>query len=663
MRPYKENFDIGHFGVDNPATAIAESMPFVVEYREDVDLAPAGLPGQKADFVSIGVVEAAHGSHVAGIAAGHGLFGGAMDGQAPGAKIVSSRACSWGGGCTSVALTSGMIDLVENRGVDVVNMSIGGLPALNDGNNARARLYDALIDGGVQLVISAGNSGPGINTIGDPSVASKVISVASSVTKETWLSNYGAEVSTPVTLHNYSSRGPREDGGFKPNVAAPGSAISSIPTWQPGGPVPEAGYALPPGYAMFNGTSMASPQTAGAVALLLSAAKAGNVSVTPRQIRDSVYTSADFIQGVEAIGQGAGLVDVNGAWNLLKTKPAANDITVTAPVCTPMPASWPPPAKDPASTTAVTPPTAVRSRREQDLHRQGHSHQRCRRSGRAHPATRGQRRHVLAADDEPSDAQGGTVDIPVKARTSTPGAHSAILEIDDPATNVVDQRVLTVVLSQDLAAPSFASARPTRLSATSSRAVRHRARSAPRRCRSTFGCRRQQPGPLDRDQPVRPPGGVDLVPGLLHQLQRPIMQQHLAFLREAVARHLGARGRGTAHDAEPGEPVHHRGRGPGRRGRPGQPDDRLGDDRVPSPVSWTVTNAFGQVTATPPGGIARQLQDGASDDRQPRGPGVHRDGPGGRDALHRDHRQAVRPGADLDLFVRAAGCRGPAGRR
>ena len=155
-------------------------MPFVVEFREDLDMSPYGgaYVGTKADFVSIGVVQAAHGTHVAGIAAGNGLFGGAVDGQAPGAKVVSSRACSWGGGCTVVALTDGMVDLVENRGVDVVNMSIGGLPALNDANNARARLYDSLIAGGVQLVISAGNSGPGINTIGDPSVATDVVSVA-----------------------------------------------------------------------------------------------------------------------------------------------------------------------------------------------------------------------------------------------------------------------------------------------------------------------------------------------------------------------------------------------------------------------------------------------------------------------------------------------------
>ena len=57
----------------------------------------------------------------------------------------------------------------------------------------------------------------------------------------------------------FSSRGPGEDGGFKPKLVAPGSAISSTPQWQAGQPVAGT-YTLPPGYAMFNGTSMASPR-------------------------------------------------------------------------------------------------------------------------------------------------------------------------------------------------------------------------------------------------------------------------------------------------------------------------------------------------------------------------------------------------------------------
>lgn len=210
----------------------------MIQIRKDVPMDPLGgdWVGKKADFVNIGIIESEHGTHVAGITAANSLFGGKMNGEAPGAKIVSSRACSWSGGCTNVALTEGMIDLVVNRGVDIVNMSIGGLPALNDGNNARAELYKNLIDTyGVQLVISAGNEGPGVNTIGDPGLADKVISVGAAVSKETWAANYGSGVTKKYNMFPFSSRGPREDGGFTPTITAP--ARPSTPR-RPGCPAP-----------------------------------------------------------------------------------------------------------------------------------------------------------------------------------------------------------------------------------------------------------------------------------------------------------------------------------------------------------------------------------------------------------------------------------------
>ena len=85
-----------------------------------------------------------------------------MSGAAPGAKIVSSRACLFIAGCTAHALIEGMIYVAKQSNVDVINMSIGGLPALNDGNNARCVVYKRLIEqSNVQMFISVGNSGPG----------------------------------------------------------------------------------------------------------------------------------------------------------------------------------------------------------------------------------------------------------------------------------------------------------------------------------------------------------------------------------------------------------------------------------------------------------------------------------------------------------------------
>jgi subtilisin family serine protease len=457
MRPYRDGGQVGHFGTDNPSTAIVESSPFVVEYREDVSLEPYGLDGT-ADFVNIGIVEDAHGSHVAGITAANDMFGGSMDGQAPGAKIVSSRACTWGGGCTNAALLDGMVDLVTNRGVDVVNMSIGGLPALNDANNARAKIYDRLIaDYGVQLFISAGNSGPGVNTIGDPSVANDVVSVASSISKETWKSNYGSVVESPLNLHPFSSRGPTESGGFKPNIAAPGSAISTVPQWLKQPDLAEAGYTLPIGYAMFNGTSMASPQAAGGAALLLSASFARGVDVTPRQLRDSIYTGAKRIDGVEAIGQGAGQMNVPAAWKLLAKSPTANTIAVTAPVCSPLSDLLATPDRGSGvynRCAAGEGGQVLRQAKKYPLE--------VTRTSGVTKAIKHSVRIVgndgtFTAPKSVSLKKGQATKLAVTATTKTQGVHSAILEIDDPSTPVVDHRVLlTVVQSTAFKKPSYA---------------------------------------------------------------------------------------------------------------------------------------------------------------------------------------------------------------
>ena len=272
----------------------------------------------KNKFVILGIVSGAHGTHLAGITTANGMFGGAMSGAAPGAKFQVGAGVPVRLRGTATALVEGMIYVARQGNVDVIYMSIGGLPALNDGNSSRAVLYDRLIETyNMQMFISAGNSGAGINTIGDPSVASKVMGVGSYITDKTWQSNYGSDSSYADNLHPFSSRVPREDGGFKPQIVAPGSAMSTVPTWQPGGPVVGT-YPLPPGYAMFNGTSMASPQAAGAASLLLSAVKQAGVQHQPAQLRQAINSTARFIANYRAYEQGNGLMDVAAWWSMLQ---------------------------------------------------------------------------------------------------------------------------------------------------------------------------------------------------------------------------------------------------------------------------------------------------------------------------------------------------------
>ncbi len=107
---------------------------------------------------------------------------------------------------------------------------------------------NALRAAGVMVVVSAGNDGPECSTVQNPATifeGSFTIGAINSVD----------------TIANFSSRGPvTTDGSFrlKPNVVAPGVQVRSA--------------TRNGGYGTWNGTSMAAPHVAGAVALILSAA-------------------------------------------------------------------------------------------------------------------------------------------------------------------------------------------------------------------------------------------------------------------------------------------------------------------------------------------------------------------------------------------------------
>ncbi len=132
-----------------------------------------------------------HGTHVAGTAAGNAdvdaeLFGidrGTVTGVAHRARVIAYSVCG-DLGC----VTSDLVDAIDTAvadGVDVINYSIGGGATLTDPADL-AFLFAA--DANVWVATSAGNSGPGADTIGGPASVPWITTVGASTHDRTYTS-------------------------------------------------------------------------------------------------------------------------------------------------------------------------------------------------------------------------------------------------------------------------------------------------------------------------------------------------------------------------------------------------------------------------------------------------------------------------------------------
>ncbi|WP_426367755.1 S8 family serine peptidase [Streptomyces sp. E-08] len=196
-----------------------------------------------------------HGTHVASIAVGTGArSGGRFKGVAPGAKVISGKVLDDEGFGDDSAVIAGM-EWAAAEGADVVNLSLGG-PDSPGVDPLEATVDRLTAEKGILFAIAAGNEGEtGPESVGSPGSADSALTVGA--------------VDKDDKLAPFSSTGPRVgDGAVKPDVTAPGVAItaaaapgSAIDT-RPGTPHPA------PGYLQIDGTSMATPHVAGAAALL-----------------------------------------------------------------------------------------------------------------------------------------------------------------------------------------------------------------------------------------------------------------------------------------------------------------------------------------------------------------------------------------------------------
>jgi serine protease AprX len=155
---------------------------------------------------------------------------------------------------------------------------------------------------GIVVVVSVGNDGPTDTRVGNPALNPYVIAVGGADTA-------GTINPTDDRIGAFSTRG---NSTRHADLVAPGRSVVSlrdpgafIDVNYPGGLVQDSTGRFFKG----SGTSQAAAVVSGAAALLLQQ----RPTLTPDQVKKLLTSTAKPLAGVDAIGQGAGELDVNAA--------------------------------------------------------------------------------------------------------------------------------------------------------------------------------------------------------------------------------------------------------------------------------------------------------------------------------------------------------------
>jgi subtilisin family serine protease len=252
-----------------------------------------------------------HGTHVAGIAAGHNIMGRTdFNGIAPGAQIISLKIGhnALSGGASTTESKRKALEFAsrwsELHNVPVVINLSYGIGSEVEGAHDIDRLFDDALRRTPRLSasVSAGNSGPGLSTVGTPAGSNLAFSVGAGYTGAQTGPLLGRTRKTRPQPFYFTSRGAEL---AKPDLITPGIAFASVPN-----------YDRRPIKA---GTSMASPLNAGLVALLWSHAVSEGYAdrIHNGHIKSAVVASCRRLRGIPAVDQGAGLPNISRAAKIL----------------------------------------------------------------------------------------------------------------------------------------------------------------------------------------------------------------------------------------------------------------------------------------------------------------------------------------------------------
>ena len=248
-----------------------------------------------------------HGTNMAGIIAGDGTGGAATVGVAPKARIINVKVGAGDGSVDASQVISALDWVVQNRtangrNIRVVNLSYDTDAVTDYRTDPLSYAVENAWRAGIVVVVSGGNDGRAVRSLGNPARNPFVIAVGAS----SWDTLKPTIYKIPI----WSSTG---DGVRNPDLVAPGEQIASLRV--PGSYLdttyPAARVYDPATCTVLfrgSGTSQSAAVTSGAAALLLQQ----RPLLTPDQVKYILMSTALSV-GKTADQQGKGMIQLGAA--------------------------------------------------------------------------------------------------------------------------------------------------------------------------------------------------------------------------------------------------------------------------------------------------------------------------------------------------------------